>query len=216
MWNQVRPFTCVLLSVRKLTISQTTGETQQMWRNRTEGLLKAALVFFTGFNNTETNKTIMFEAACERSPQDGDQGCNVDQRSFKAYFSRWLAATVQLAPWTADTIMPLLRTSALAAAQSCSGGSDGVTCGTKWWVPGWDGQYGVGEQMSALEVIQSNLVARAKGPLSNATGGTSRGDPSAGGGHGGPPPLHDLNPRDRKGAIALTVVLVLAMTGTAW
>lgn len=158
----------------------------------------------------------MFEAACERGPVGSDQGCNIDQRSFKAYFSRWLAATVQLAPWTADTIMPLLRTSALAAAQSCVGGSDGVTCGTKWWVAGWDGQYGVGEQMSALEVIQSNLVARAKGPLSNATGGTSRGDPSAGSGYGGPPPLQNLNPRDRKGAIVLTVVLVLAMTGTAW
>ena len=206
----------MLFSACKLTVSQTTGETQQIWRNRTEGLLKAALVFFTGFNDTETNKTIMFEAACERAPPGGDQGCNVDQRSFKAYFSRWLAATTQLAPWTADTIMPLLRTSALAAAQSCSGGTDGVTCGIKWWVPGWDGQYGVGEQMSALEVIQSNLVARVKGPLSNATGGTSKGDPSAGTGHGGPPPLHDLNPRDRKGAIALTVVLVLAMTGTAW
>lgn len=158
----------------------------------------------------------MFEAACERGPPGGDQGCNVDQRSFKAYFSRWLAATTQLAPWTTDTIMPLLRTSALAAAQSCSGGTDGVTCGSKWWVLGWDGQYGVGEQMSALEVIQSSLVARVKGPLSNATGGTSKGDPSAGTGHEGPPPLHDLNPRDRKGAIALTVVLVLAMTGTAW
>lgn len=216
MWNKVRPFSGLLLSTCKLTISQTTGETQQIWRNRTEGLLKAALVFFTGFNNTETNKTIMFEAACERGPPGGDQGCNVDQRSFKAYFSRWLAATTQLAPWTADTIMPLLRTSALAAAQSCSGGTDGVTCGTKWWVSGWDGQYGVGEQMSALEVIQSNLVARVKGPLSNATGGTSKGDPSAGSGYGGPPPLHDLNPRDRKGATALTVVLVLAMTGTAW
>lgn len=216
MWNQVRSFTGLLLSACNLTLPQTTGETQQMWRNRTEGFLKAALVFFTGSNNTETNKTIMFEAACERGPPGTDQGCNVDQRSFKAYFSRWLAATVLLAPWTADTIMPLLRTSALAAAQSCSGGSDGVTCGTKWWVPGWDGQYGVGEQMSALEVIQSNLVVRAKGPLSNSTGGTSRGDPSAGSGHGGPPPLHDLNPKDRKGAIALTVILVLTMLGTAW
>lgn len=54
------------------------------------------------------------------------------------------------------------------------GWNDGVTCGHKWWVEGWDGQYGVGEQMSALEVIQSNLVERVKGPLSSETGGTSK------------------------------------------
>jgi mannan endo-1,6-alpha-mannosidase len=189
-----------------------------MWRNRTEGFLQAALVFFTGTNGTDTNRTIMFEAACERNVPGAPLSCNTDQRSFKAYLSRWLAATTLLAPWTADTIMPLLQSSALAAAQSCSGGSDGVTCGNKWWVTGWDRLYGVGEQMSALEVIQSNLVARARGPLSGATGGTSRGDPSAGSGsvNGVPQEAGDVSPSDRKGAIALTVMLVLIMLGTAW
>ena len=81
---------------------------------------------------------------------------------------------------------------------------------------GWDGRYGVGEQMSALEVIQSNLVAQAKGPMSGTTGGTSKGDPGAGSGHGGPPPLDHLSSRDRQGALALTVVLVLTVLGTAW
>lgn len=189
-----------------------------MWRNRTEGFLKAALVFFTGTNGTDTNKTIMFEAACERNVPGAAMSCNVDQRSFKAYLSRWLAATTLLAPWTADTITPLLRSSALAAAQSCSGGSDGVTCGNRWWVTGWDGQYGVGEQMSALEVIQSNLVAQARGPLSGATGGTSKGDPSAGSGDvsGRPKEADALSLSERKGAIALTVMLVIMMIGAAW
>jgi mannan endo-1,6-alpha-mannosidase len=94
-----------------------------------------------------------------------------------------------------------------------------VTCGNKWWVEGWDGQYGVGEQMCALEVIQSNLVSRAKGPLSGATGGSSKGDPAAGGGQDTVPEgvhAEDMSPRDRGGAIALTVVLVLTMVGTAW
>jgi mannan endo-1,6-alpha-mannosidase len=69
-----------------------------------------------------------------------------------------------------------------------------------------------------LEVIQSNLVARARGPLSGATGGTSRGDPSAGSGsvNGVPQEAGDVSPSDRKGAIALTVMLVLIMLGTAW
>jgi mannan endo-1,6-alpha-mannosidase len=157
----------------------------------------------------------MFEAGCERNPRGSPGSCNVDQRSFKAYLSRWLAATSILAPWTSDIIVPLLRDSALAAAQSCSGGTDGVTCGHRWWVEGWDGDYGVGEQMSALEVIQSNLISWVKGPLSDANGGTSKGDAGAGGVPDGY--RHDdLSDRDRQGAAALTVVLVLLTLSTAW
>jgi mannan endo-1,6-alpha-mannosidase len=70
--------------------------------------------------------------------------------------------------------------------------------------------------MCALEVIQSNLVAQAKGPMSGSTGGTSKGNPSAGSGHGGPPPLDHLSSKDRQGAIALTVILIFTMLGMAW
>lgn len=148
---------------------QTTGPTQQIWHTRAQGFLNSTATF------TGDRKDIMFEAACELNPSSSQDGCNVDQRSFKAYLSRWMAATTLLAPWTADTIMPYLRSSALAATQSCSGGTDGVTCGQRWWGQGWDGGYGVGEQMSALEVIQSNLISRVRGPLSGLTGGTSKG-----------------------------------------
>ena len=94
-----------------------------------------------------------------------------------------------------------------------------MTCGNKWWVEGWDGVYGVGEQMSALEVIQSNLISRVKGPLSDSNGATSRGDAGAGGGEAGVPVGYgddELSDRDRRGAVALTVVLVLVMLGAAW
>jgi mannan endo-1,6-alpha-mannosidase len=161
----------------------------------------------------------MFEAACERNVPGAQLSCNIDQRSFKAYLSRWLAATTLLAPWTAETIMPLLRGSALAAAQSCAGGSDGVTCGNRWWVEGWDGLYGVGEQMSALEVIQSCLVATVHAPLSGSTGGTSKGDAGAGGGEGGLPEGisgNAMSSRERAGAIAVTVFLSLGTLWAAW
>jgi len=106
----------------------------------------------------------------------------------------------------------------MAAAQSCVGGNDGVTCGHKWWVEGWDGQYGVGEQMSALEVIQSNLVERVKGPLSSETGGTSKGDPSAG--LGGDEEKQvvpvGVTRADRIGAGVLTAVLGIATLAAAW
>jgi mannan endo-1,6-alpha-mannosidase len=106
----------------------------------------------------------------------------------------------------------------MAAAQSCTGGNDGVTCGHKWWFDGWDGEYGVGEQMAALEVVQSNLVERAKGPLSSETGGTSKGDPGAGqGGDEGVQVVPTgVTRADRIGAGILTAILGIATLAAAW
>lgn len=84
-----------------------------------EGLLEASKTFFT--------EGVIFEAVCERNTK---YECDVDQRSFKAYLARWMAATTKVAPWTYDKILPYLQSSDLAAAQSCSGSDDGVTCGT--------------------------------------------------------------------------------------
>lgn len=156
----------------------------------------------------------MYEVACETHGT-----CNVDQKSFKAYLSRWMAATTKLAPWTSDYIMARLRASAAAAARQCNGGTDGVTCGNKWTVPTWDGSYGVGEQMSALEVIQSNLITTVGGPVTNATGGTSKGDPSAGtGGDVSPVALHtgQIKTGDRVGAGLLTALVLVGVLGGAW
>jgi hypothetical protein len=69
-----------------------------------------------------------------------------------------MAASTKVAPWLYDSIKPYLAASAAAAAISCTGGDDGTTCGTRWWTGVWDGATGVGQQMSALEVIQSNLI----------------------------------------------------------
>ncbi|KAM0723668.1 hypothetical protein Q7P37_000656 [Cladosporium fusiforme] len=189
--------------------NQTKGDTQKKWRTRVEGLLKGSRVFFK-------DDRVMFEAACERNGK-----CDVDQRSFKAYLARWMAATTKVAPWTYDTVMPYLRSSAMAAAGSCSGGDDGVTCGHKWWVDGWDGMYGVGEQMCALEVIQSNLIERVKGPMSNETGGTSKGDVNAGGNEGDGDNQHEaasikgVTKADRIGAGFVTAVLVIVTLSAA-
>jgi mannan endo-1,6-alpha-mannosidase len=127
-----------------------------IWRERTLGIWNATHVFFTDQGNTGAGGQVMFEVACEPN-----NNCNIDQLSFKAYLSRWMAASTKVAPWLYDEIKPYLMASAAAAALSCSGGDDGTTCGTKWWNNGvWDGAYGVGQQMSALEVIQSNLIDR--------------------------------------------------------
>lgn len=130
---------------------------QQEWLDRTNGLIQASKEFFWPEGNASA---AMYEAACE--PYNT---CDNDQYSFKAYLGRWLGKTTIVAPSTAEAIYPLLQTSATAAAQSCSGGSDGVTCGTKWYTGGWDGTRGAGQQLSALEVVQSLLVANGGAPI---------------------------------------------------
>lgn len=155
----------------------------------------------------------MYEVACEPSGN-----CNVDQQSFKAYLARWMAATTKVAPWTHDTIMPLLQSSAAAAAQSCDYAATGVACGMRWTVGTYDGLTGVGEQMNALEVIQSNLIDLVEGPVGNKTGGTSQGNPNAG--SGGDTivtgPVQEITTGDRAGAGILTAIVLITMIGGTW
>lgn len=154
----------------------------------------------------------MYEVACETN-----NACDTDQLSFKAYLSRWMAATIKVAPFTQDIIMPKLQASAQAAAAQCSGGDDGVTCGTKWTQGTWDGTQGVGQQMSALEVIQSNLINSVSGPVTNTTGGTSKGDASAGTSQGASTTPEILTSTittgDKVGAALMTVIVVLNVVG---
>jgi mannan endo-1,6-alpha-mannosidase len=58
----------------------------------------------------------------------------------------------------------MLETTSLAAAAACSGGENGVTCGQKWYVGGFDGSVGLGQQMCALETIQGLLSTAANPP----------------------------------------------------
>lgn len=133
----------------------TNGST--VWETRTTGLLNAAAYFFSPFPNA-TN--IMYETICEK-----DSSCDSDAQSFKAYLARWMWATTQVAPYTRSAVMGLLRPSAQGAAAACSGGSDSVTCGSRWYTNAFDNVYGVGEQLSALEVIQGLLVNDTAPPL---------------------------------------------------
>ena len=121
-----------------------------LWTDRTINLLSATSLYFTPFSNASF---IMFETPCER-----EGTCNTDQLSFKAYLSRWLAGSAQLVPQITNAVSTLLHASAKGAAASCSGGADGVTCGQRWYTGSWDDSYGVGQQLSALEVIQGLLV----------------------------------------------------------
>jgi mannan endo-1,6-alpha-mannosidase len=130
----------------------------EKWKKSTAGLLNHASVFFKPFDNATD---IMYERACETGGyQVTGRNCNLDQQSFKAYLARFMAKTAILAPFTKDTVTTLLTTSAVGAAKSCSGGDDGVMCGSKWFTGSWDGTTGVGQQLSALEVTQALLMLK--------------------------------------------------------
>ena len=162
---------------------------------------------------------IMVEVACEP-----EVTCNYDQPSFKAYLSRWMAATTQLAPFTYDTLQPLLHSSAQGAAGQCSGGNNGQTCGRMWYQSTWDGKSGVGEQMSALSVIQANLISKVAPPVTQNVGGTSKGDPSAGSTSGRMPTValgssltRKMTAGDKAGAGIVTAIICSGLLGSlAW
>ncbi|KAI6093512.1 glycoside hydrolase family 76 protein [Hypoxylon rubiginosum] len=127
------------------------------WGNRTSGLLKAADSYFSPYPNA-TN--IMFEHACEPF-----EVCNTDMKSFKGYLSRFMWATTRMMPSTLPRVQTLLNASAIAASKACSGGNNGTVCGQKWYVGGFDGVSGLGQQMTALETVQGLLAQEAVPPF---------------------------------------------------
>ncbi|KAI1827668.1 glycoside hydrolase family 76 protein [Xylaria intraflava] len=179
-----------------------------LWHERVDGLLNSTeLIFFFG---DDISEKVMIEIACEPVNL-----CDVDQKSFKAYLSRWMAATTKWAPWTFDRIKKLLQNSATAAIKQCTGGDNGRMCGLKWANNSglWDGTTGVGQQMAVMEVVLANMIEQASAPVTNETGGTSAGDPGAGSNDIGrvdtmEPQFRSIHAGDRVGAAFLTFVIL--------
>lgn len=126
------------------------------WMDRTNCLLGNAGTFL--YPNANASN-VLYEPICEPSAT-----CNNDQFTFKGYLGRWMAKTVLMVPSTRQTVFDRLQASASAAALSCTGGANNETCGTKWYVGGYDGMTGAGQHMSALEVIQGLLVEEGGAP----------------------------------------------------
>ncbi|PVI00338.1 glycoside hydrolase family 76 protein, partial [Periconia macrospinosa] len=138
-----------------------------VWKDRVSGFLNHADIFF---QNPDRVKNVMFER-CEFSTKF----CNLDQQSFKAYLSRWMAKTAVLAPFTADKISEYLKTSAVAAGKTCA--DDGSKCGTRWWKSPSDGIEGIGQQLNAMEVTQALITLKKK--TLPGTGGAPAPKPSS-------------------------------------
>lgn len=131
-----------------------------LWHERTQGFLNASSQYFNPFNNASN---VMVETACEPP-----NTCDTDQYSFKGYLSRFMWASTLMAPFTKSQITTYLQGSSVAAARACSGGANGNTCGQHWyWQTAYDGYFGAGQQMSALETIQGLLAADSVPPLTS-------------------------------------------------
>lgn len=136
--------------------------------------------------------------------------------SFKAYLTRWLASTTQMAPYTYDLIMPKLKTSAVAAAKQCTGGDSGRACGLSWSSGTFDGTQGVGQQMAAMSAIFVNLLGLQpiSGPVTNSTGGTSVGNSNAGSqSNSNPQAITPATGGDKAGAGFVTALVLVSATG---
>ncbi|KAK6071453.1 glycosyl hydrolase family 76 [Seiridium cupressi] len=192
--------TAMLMQGAAFLYNYTNGEA--VWEKRINGLLARTLeVFFPD--------GIAFEPSCEPG------NCNADMRSFKGFLHRWMASTAMLAPFTYDTIMPVLKTSVAAAVAQCTGGDNGRFCGFHWTTGAFDGKVGAGQQMNVLGGLTSLLAASP--PLTNTTGGTSVGDANAGSNEPTVKPLSEITAGDKAGAGVLTAIMITGCVGAfAW
>lgn len=175
-----------------------------MWKQRVQDLLTATIKVFFPDN-------IAYEVSCEQH-----MTCTTDMLSFKGYDHRWMAQTTQLAPFTHDTIMDVLKTSAEAAIKQCTGSSSGRQCGFQWSSGAFDNSVGAGQQMNVLGAVMSLLVdSGASAPVTNTTGGTSVGNNNAGSSSdnflGSSQPA---TTGDKAGASILTILILVSAAGT--
>lgn len=123
-------------------------------------------VFVPGNSSSNMSSTagVLVEIACETYGT-----CTDEQYAFKGLAAQWMGATLQIAPFTANTIAPILQASASGAAAACPRGSPYTACGFRWTTGGSDGNTGFGQQLSALNVISATLAANASAPVTSNT-----------------------------------------------
>ncbi|EHK41710.1 uncharacterized protein TrAtP1_011341 [Trichoderma atroviride] len=181
------------------------------WKANLDGIVKQTQSKFV-------NNNIVYEQFCE--PRGF---CSVDQSTFKGYLLRYMASTIKMAPYTASTLMPLLKAAATAAASVCTGpasgtfyGITGTGCGFSWMQPGnYDGKNGVGSQMNALDAVMYTMIQEAPDLATAKKGGTSKGDPGAGMGNIDPAGEIDNVTKPttggKVGAAILTLLLLISV-----
>lgn len=148
---------------------------------------------------------VFFEPACEGSTNVPEGGCTQDMKSFRGFVLRWMADTAQLCPWAREHIMTVIRSSAEAAVETCTGGENGRMCGMRWGLRQFDGDVNLGQEMGVLSALMTMLLfadGSDRGPGQDYDGVSSFSEPvdvdglatseEPAGRHGIQPPLtHD-------------------------
>lgn len=163
-------------------------------------------VFFLQTNSSSSQQGdhtgIMTEVVCE-----SENTCDYEQYSYKGLTAQWMGATQLIAPVVADNISPLLKSSAEGAANQCSGGENNTHCGSRRSGP-FDRNTGIGQQLSAMNIILANLAVGSKRPVtlswtssaSNATTSTPSSTASSSGQASASPPSSQPSPFTGSGA----------------
>ncbi|KAI1331700.1 glycoside hydrolase family 76 protein [Xylariaceae sp. FL0255] len=175
-----------------------------VWEDRVNGLV-------AGIQRDFFKNGVAYEPGCELSAT-----CTSDMLTYKGFIHRWMAYTALLVPSTAATIMPLLKTSTQAAVNQCVGGDNGRQCGFQWASGKFDGLLGAGQQMDVVAALSSLLVLDSSGPVTNTTGGTSQGNPNAGGSGGSNLDLAPITAGDKAGAAIVTIIVLVLATASLW
>ncbi|XXG98872.1 hypothetical protein Hte_005202 [Hypoxylon texense] len=128
------------------------------WKTRVDGLVDSILATFFPDG-------VAFEVSCEKA-----SACNTDMMFYKGVLHHGLGATMQAAPHTAAKILPVLKTSAKAAAAQCTGGDSGRLCGFHWSTGKNDGTTGAAQQLGVLSALVSILPQQAVAAGSNSSG----------------------------------------------
>lgn len=128
-----------------------------IWTERTHNLLDGAGWFFSPFANSTD---ILYEAACEKG-----NTCNADMSTHKGYLARFMWQATTMVPSITEKVTQLMTATSKAAVKTCTGGKTGRACGMKWWVGGYDGNTGLGQEMCTLEAVQGFLAQDATAPL---------------------------------------------------
>ncbi|KAI0470634.1 glycoside hydrolase family 76 protein [Xylariaceae sp. FL0804] len=176
----------------------------QVWGDRVDALL-------TGIERVFFPKGVAYEPACEPT-----SACTADMLSFKGYLHRWMASSTLYVPGIRERVMATLLTSTKAAVAQCTGGANGRQCGFHWQSGTYDGVTGAGQEMNVLGALSSLLIHDAAAPVTNATGGTSVGNPDAGQGSTTKKQTK-YTAGDRAGAAFLTIFFLGSATaGLVW
>ena len=135
-----------------------------VWLDRVDQLWSRATSMFGTDNSTYfPGSKILYEPSC-MTADESIVSCSNDQRVFKGIMLRFLGISMQVAPVLRETFFEYITITAPAASWSCFGGTDGVSCGLSWLHQGWDGWYGRGEQICALDAFNTLIYDRFDGP----------------------------------------------------